>query len=324
MQPAVDQVAQGHQAPGIAVGVRAEAALDADRGRRPGRNAGPSELVRPAANQQIAPALTPDEHHAPLPRPAQDVAQAVDRPDRHQVGAAAAADVDHVLLQQVLGDPLGVGAEERACGVASQRAGGRTRGSGPPASPSRRSPWAAGRSAGRCGGGEAEDVVLERSVAGLRRPPPAPAGDDVSAHPPAEYRRPRLCPGPAVAPRISVPQRPSARAGRTPMIVAMTRARSPPAPDPRPARRPRQIVALGGGGFSEDPRRRRARRLRPRRRGRRPAPRAASCPRRAATTRATSSSSTARFSERALRRRPTWRSSTARSTTSRPCCCRRT
>ncbi len=81
-----------------------------------GTKPGPSEFVRPAANQQIAPGADAGHHRAGLPRLAQGRADAVDGPHRRQVGAAAAADVDDVRARQAARGPSGMGPEERQVG----------------------------------------------------------------------------------------------------------------------------------------------------------------------------------------------------------------
>ena len=83
------------------------------------------------------------------------------------------------------------------------------------------------------------------------------------------------------------------------------------------SRRPRQIVAMGGGGFSEEPDSTALDDYVLDACGRGAAAGAASCRPPAATTRATSSSSTGRSAGGHCDARRTWRSSTARWTTSR-------
>ena len=61
----------------------------------------PEEVVMPRSNQHIAPALWPTTSTPASSASQQQLVDAVGAPDRDQVEQAAAADVDHVLGEEV-------------------------------------------------------------------------------------------------------------------------------------------------------------------------------------------------------------------------------
>ena len=107
------------------------------RGPPPGSGL-PEDLVMPASNQHIAPALWP-ARTIPCRQARLRIERDVVRlPDRQQVEQAAAADVDQVLLEQVVAQLHRAAAEAEQGEVGRRRRGARRR-------PSR-----SGRSARRC------------------------------------------------------------------------------------------------------------------------------------------------------------------------------
>ena len=127
----------------------------------------------------MAPALTPAEYRAALPRVAQGDVDAVQTPDRERVRGIPARHVDHVLLGEVLGRPLRSAEEPQAARLAvSERERLEERRDPAVRVAGRRRHEAHART--RCGR-QREEVAVERRVS-IRHEPAAAHRENVARH----------------------------------------------------------------------------------------------------------------------------------------------